>query len=103
MVTLQQPAPRPFGVSAEEAVELCREWMGYLGAADVVVARGEARRGRRATFTARVTLFGLTMAEEISTSMLWRRLHYWRPQMGVNLSFSSEGECVQWHKSAPTS
>lgn len=31
---------RPFGVSDEEAVELCREWMIYLGAADSVVATG---------------------------------------------------------------
>lgn len=37
------PAPRPFGVSADEAVELCREWMVYLGASDTVVSVGAAR------------------------------------------------------------
>ncbi|MFF9564749.1 hypothetical protein ACF1AJ_15500 [Leifsonia sp. NPDC014704] len=30
-------------MSDEEAVELCREWMIYLGAADSVVAAGAAR------------------------------------------------------------
>lgn len=35
-VSVQTPAPRPLGVSDVEAVELCREWMVYLGAADSV-------------------------------------------------------------------
>lgn len=39
----QVPSPRPFGVSSDEAIELCREWMVYLGAADVVIASGAAR------------------------------------------------------------
>lgn len=43
VVTSLEPEPRPFGVSAEEAVELCREWMIYLGASDAVVAVGAAR------------------------------------------------------------
>jgi hypothetical protein len=42
-VTTEEPAPRPFGVSDEEALELCREWMIYLGAPDTVVAVGVAR------------------------------------------------------------
>lgn len=37
-----QPTPRPTGVSTDEAVELCREWMVYLGATDVVRALGNA-------------------------------------------------------------
>ncbi|WP_313546702.1 hypothetical protein [Leifsonia aquatica] len=40
----EPPAPRPFGVSADEAVELCREWMIYLGAADTVAAQDAARQ-----------------------------------------------------------
>jgi predicted RecB family endonuclease len=38
------PAPRPFGVSADEAVELCREWMIYLGAGDTVAAQDPVRQ-----------------------------------------------------------
>lgn len=38
------PAPRREGVSDVEAVELCRDWMVYLGAADTVVARGGVSR-----------------------------------------------------------
>lgn len=37
------PTARPYGVSDEEAVELCREWMIYLGAAETVAASGDAR------------------------------------------------------------
>jgi hypothetical protein len=37
------PPARPYGVSDEEAVELCRDWMIYLGAADTVAASGDAR------------------------------------------------------------
>jgi len=44
VVTSIGPTPRPFGVSASEAVELCREWMIYLGAADTVAARNPARQ-----------------------------------------------------------
>lgn len=36
-----EPLPRPSGVSADEAVELCREWMVFLGAADTVVSSGQ--------------------------------------------------------------
>jgi len=43
-VTSIEPAPRPFGVSAAEAIELCREWMIFLGASDAVVAEGEVRQ-----------------------------------------------------------
>lgn len=39
----KEPEPRPFGVSAEQAIELCREWMVYLGASDTVVAEGAVR------------------------------------------------------------
>lgn len=35
---VEQPTPRAWRASDEEAVELCKEWMVYLGAADVVVA-----------------------------------------------------------------
>lgn len=42
-MTSQEPAPRPFGVSDEEALELCREWMVYLGALDTVISVGAAR------------------------------------------------------------
>ncbi|MEY9852306.1 hypothetical protein ABH923_001984 [Leifsonia sp. EB41] len=42
-MNVQLPSPRPFGVSSEEAIELCREWMIYLGAADAVVASGMTR------------------------------------------------------------
>lgn len=44
MVAIEEPSPRPFGVSAEEAVELCREWMIFLGAFDTVVSVGIARQ-----------------------------------------------------------
>lgn len=33
-VSAKSPAPRPWGVSDEEAIELCREWMVHLGATD---------------------------------------------------------------------
>lgn len=38
-----EPSPRPFGVSTQEAIELCREWMIYLGATDTVVSAGQAK------------------------------------------------------------
>lgn len=41
---IESPEPRLWRASDEEAVELCREWMIYLGAADAVVAQGEARK-----------------------------------------------------------
>lgn len=34
----EQPRPRPYGASGTEAVQLCQEWMVYLGALDAVVA-----------------------------------------------------------------
>lgn len=37
------PDPKPWGVSEDEAVDLCREWMVYLGAQDTVVASGEVK------------------------------------------------------------
>ena len=37
------PEPKPWGVTEEEAVDLCRDWMVYLGAEDTVAASGEAR------------------------------------------------------------
>lgn len=37
-VDKQPPEPKPWGASVEEAIELCREWMVYLGAADTVAA-----------------------------------------------------------------
>lgn len=40
---VDEPRPRPFGVSAEEAIELCREWMLYLGARDTVASSGNAK------------------------------------------------------------
>ncbi len=40
---LEPPLPRQWRASDSEAVELCREWMIYLGAADTVVAHGETR------------------------------------------------------------
>lgn len=40
----ESPQPRPWRASDQEAVELCREWMVYLGAPDVVVASDEVRR-----------------------------------------------------------
>lgn len=36
-----RPAPRPDGVSDEQAVDLCREWMVYLGECDTVAATGD--------------------------------------------------------------
>lgn len=39
----EEPAPRPSGVSDDEAIELCREWMVFLGAYDTVVSQGSAR------------------------------------------------------------
>lgn len=38
----QPPDPKPWGASDNEAIELCREWMIYLGAGDTVVASGAA-------------------------------------------------------------
>ncbi|MEN2739664.1 hypothetical protein ABCS02_17875 [Microbacterium sp. X-17] len=35
---LDLPQPLPWRASDQEAVELCRKWMTYLGAPDVVVA-----------------------------------------------------------------
>jgi len=40
----ETPEPRPWGASDDEAVELCKEWMRYLGASDAVVAAGEPRQ-----------------------------------------------------------
>lgn len=40
----QTPEPKRWGASDGEAIELCREWMMYLGAADTVVAYGTAVR-----------------------------------------------------------
>lgn len=34
----EMPSPRPWGVSDEEAIELCREWMVHLGATDTRAA-----------------------------------------------------------------
>lgn len=42
LVERQPPEPNPWGASNDEAIELCREWMIYLGAADTVVASGAA-------------------------------------------------------------
>jgi hypothetical protein len=36
------PEPRPYGVSDTEAVELCRNWMIFLGASDSTIASGPA-------------------------------------------------------------
>ena len=41
-VNSQRPALRPDGVDDRDAIELCREWMTYLGEADTVAAVGEA-------------------------------------------------------------
>ncbi|WP_454108101.1 hypothetical protein [Leifsonia shinshuensis] len=38
------PEPMPWGANDVEAVELCRQWMVYLGAAETVIASGDARR-----------------------------------------------------------
>ncbi|WP_431218541.1 hypothetical protein [Leifsonia xyli] len=43
MVMSEEPAPRPSGVSDDEALELCREWMVFLGAFDTIISRGQAR------------------------------------------------------------
>lgn len=40
----EPPLPRQWRASDSEAIELCRDWMIYLGAADAVVAQGEARQ-----------------------------------------------------------
>jgi hypothetical protein len=40
----QRPAPRPDGVDDRDAVELCQEWMVYLGEADTVIAVGDMSR-----------------------------------------------------------
>lgn len=37
------PEPRPWGVSDEEAVQLCREWMIHLGATDTLATEASAR------------------------------------------------------------
>lgn len=42
-VNIEEPTPRPFGASGREAIELCREWMLFLGAKDTVASAGEAR------------------------------------------------------------
>lgn len=41
-VSMQAPSPRPWGVSDEEAIELCREWMVHLGAIDARAAEVSA-------------------------------------------------------------
>lgn len=41
METTQPPKPRAWRASDQEAVELCKEWMVYLGAVEVVVASEE--------------------------------------------------------------
>ncbi|WP_460536422.1 hypothetical protein [Humibacter ginsengiterrae] len=38
----ERPAPRPEGVSDQQAVDVCREWMIYLGEFDTMVATGDA-------------------------------------------------------------
>lgn len=40
-MTHEVPRPRVWKASNQEAVELCRDWMVYLGAADVVAASGD--------------------------------------------------------------
>jgi hypothetical protein len=40
---VEQPQPRAWRASDEEAVGLCGEWMAYLGAVDVVRATGAIR------------------------------------------------------------
>lgn len=44
MGTKAPPPPRPLGVSNDEAVELCRQWMVYLGAADSIATEGDSRQ-----------------------------------------------------------
>jgi len=41
---VEPPHPRVWRASDEEAVELCREWMVYLGAVDVVAASAAVTR-----------------------------------------------------------
>lgn len=38
-----EPAPRPYGASGSEAIELCREWMLFLGARETVASTGDSR------------------------------------------------------------
>jgi hypothetical protein len=38
------PLARPYGVSDEDAIVLCREWMVYLGATDAIAASNETRK-----------------------------------------------------------
>lgn len=40
---MKTPSPRPWGVSDEEAIELCREWMVHLGATDTRTTEESAR------------------------------------------------------------
>ncbi|MGN7799699.1 hypothetical protein [Leifsonia sp. 22587] len=40
---LEPPAPKPWRASDQEAIELCRDWMVFMGADDVVVAADRAR------------------------------------------------------------
>lgn len=40
---LELPQPLPWRASDHEALELCREWMTYLGASDVVIAADQVR------------------------------------------------------------
>jgi hypothetical protein len=40
----EAPLARPYGVSDEDAIVLCREWMVYLGATDTVAASDETRK-----------------------------------------------------------
>jgi hypothetical protein len=37
----EPPLPRSWRASDKEAIELCQQWMAYLGAEDVVAASGE--------------------------------------------------------------
>lgn len=43
VVATEEPLPMPLGVSDNQAVALCRDWMVHLGAADTVVASGSVR------------------------------------------------------------
>lgn len=43
-MSIEPPQPRPYGASNEEAIQLCRDWMIYLGAIDTVAASGAATR-----------------------------------------------------------
>lgn len=42
-VSMMTPLPCPWGVSDEEAIELCREWMVHLGATDARKAEESAK------------------------------------------------------------